>query len=130
MAQWQAGDQSEDSFALLATTNSADMNTAMNGGLMENVAHYELMDPLHDWVYAEDRKAGDCEIVKLDMGFEDGYYLMYYVGEGANRRDAMITEDLASADYSEWFTAYQEKYAPVTVESGLKYVSRDITFYG
>lgn len=129
LAEWEGGDKTEDSFAMIATVNSADMDSAANGGLLENVAHYELADPLNAWIYDEARQAGDCEIVKVNDGFEDGYYLMYYVGEGDNCRDAMIEEDLAEANYAEWFAAYQTKYTPVTVESGLKYVNRDIMFY-
>ena len=129
MTEWESGDKTEDSFAQLASTYSADMNAAMSGGLMENVPHYELMDPLHNWVYDESRQPGDCELIKLDAGYEDGYYLMYYVGEGENRRDAMIREDLADADYTEWFAAYEAKYVPTTVESGMKYVNRNVMFY-
>lgn len=122
LQEWKDGEATEDSFATLAQTNSADTNTSANGGLLENIGHYELADDRNDWCYDESRKAGDTEIIKTDAG----YYILYFVGEGANRRASLIRADLKEKAYNEWYTAYQEKYEHTLVESGVKYVNKDI----
>lgn len=40
LAQWEAGDATEDSFAQLAQENSADTSSASNGGLLQYVSPY------------------------------------------------------------------------------------------
>ena len=53
---------------------------------------------------------------------------MYYIGPGEDRRDNMIRSDLKEDDYTVWYTGYQEKYEPVLLEGGLKYVNTDVAF--
>ena len=108
--------------------NSADMTSTSSGGLLENVAHYDLEDPVNDWIFDEVRESGDCELIKSETGYQDGWYLVYYIGPGEDRRDNMIRSDLKEDDYTAWYTGYQEKYEPVLLEGGLRYVNTDVAF--
>ena len=128
MEEWESGEKTEDSFANIASVNSADMTSTSSGGLLENVAHYDLEDPVNDWIFDASRKSGDCELIKSETGYQDGWYLVYYIGPGEDRRDNMIRSDLKEDDYTAWYTGYQEKYEPVLLEGGLKYVNTDVAF--
>lgn len=50
LAQWEAGDATEDSFAQLAQENSADTSSASNGGLLQYVSPYSgYVDTFTQW---------------------------------------------------------------------------------
>lgn len=76
LEEWKNGDATEDSFALLATDNSADSGSSSNGGLYENVYPGEMVSAFNDWCFDPERKEGDTDIVKTDYG----YHIMYFVG--------------------------------------------------
>ncbi len=99
--QWQNGDATEDSFAALVKDNSTDSGSVDNGGLYEDVYPHQMVDAFNDWVFAEDRKAGDSGIVETDYG----YHLMYYVGDDEmTYRTFLIQARLRSSDLTEWQT--------------------------
>jgi len=64
LAQWQAGDATEDSFAALATEKTADPGSKETGGLYEDVYPGQMVANFNDWCFAEDRKHGDTGIVR------------------------------------------------------------------
>ena len=101
LAQYEAGDKTEDSFAKLATDNSDDTATTATGGLYENVVPGQMVTSFNDWCYKEDHKAGDTGIIESSYG----YHVMYYVGTGDNYRDYLVENALRSKDYSAWLTA-------------------------
>ena len=73
--EWLAGDATEDSFAALAEEKSEDPGSSTNGGLYENVAKGQMVEPFEDWCFDESRAAGDYGLVKTTYG----YHIMYYV---------------------------------------------------
>ena len=73
--EWLAGDATEDSFAALAEEKSEDPGSSTNGGLYENVAKGQMVEPFEDWCFDETRAAGDYGLVKTTYG----YHIMYYV---------------------------------------------------
>ena len=93
LKEYRAGKQTEDAFAALAKKYSED--AAENGGLYENVSKGEMVETFNDWLFAEDRKAGDVDVVKTEYG----YHVMYYVGEGqklweVSAENALISKKL------------------------------------
>lgn len=99
MEQWREGNQTEASFAELATTKTADLNSKEKGGLYENVYPGQLLDAIGEWCYDSSRKVGDCEIVET----EKGYHLVYFAGNSnKNYRNYMIEEDLRSLRQTQW----------------------------
>lgn len=79
LSQWQAGDATEDSFAELANANSDDTGSNTIGGLYETVYQGSMVDPVNDWIFAEDRQAGDTGIVSYD-DYYTGSHILYFVG--------------------------------------------------
>lgn len=59
LEQWQSGDATAESFGTLAQENSDDESTRDNGGLNENANRDNLSSTLTDWLFANDRQAGD-----------------------------------------------------------------------
>lgn len=74
--EWKAGDATEESFAELANTYSADSGSNTNGGLYDNVYPGEMVETFNNWCFDEGRQVGDTDIVKTDYG----YHIMYFVG--------------------------------------------------
>ncbi len=101
LKQWQDGEKTVDSFAVLANEHSAD-GDGTTGGLYENVPLGMMVRQFEDWCYDASRKAGDTGIVKTKFG----YHIMYYVGNtDISYRDYQISEDLRSEDFTAWSTA-------------------------
>lgn len=100
LADWLAGDATEESFIALVQKNSDD-SSAEEGGLFENVAPDGTYVPeFQNWALDESRKPGDTEVI----GTEFGYHVMYYVGDSEmTYRNYMITEEMRAADFEEWY---------------------------
>lgn len=94
LADWEAGDKTEDSFAEYATDLSEDTGSASNGGLYENVVPGQMVAEYDAWIFDEARKPGDTEIVETDYG----YHVMYFVGSHDSFADVKIRSDLATED--------------------------------
>ena len=120
LADWKAGDATEDSFAALAKENSSD--NADDGGLYEDVYKGQMVAEFEDWCYDPARKAGDTGIVKTTYG----YHIMYFVGEGENYRRHQILHDLKDAAYDEWAKKIVEGKDAVLDEAGTKFLRTDL----
>ncbi len=94
--QYLAGEQTEEAFAELAKTNSAD--NAEAGGLYENIAPGTMVDAFDAWGYDEARQIGDTGIVETQYG----YHVMYFSGYGDTYQDSMVESVLRNRDYSAW----------------------------
>ena len=123
LAQWKAGDATEDSFAALAAENTDDTASAETGGLYEDISPASsYVTAFKEWALDSSRKPGDTGIVETEYG----YHVMYYCGESAlTYRDSMITDDLIEADMEAWYDALLEAW-PVT-PGETKYLPMDMT---
>ncbi len=73
--QYLAGDCTEESFAALATANSADGGSSANGGLYTDLTtETNFVPEFKDWYLDESRKPGDTGLVKSSYG----YHIMYF----------------------------------------------------
>lgn len=98
--EWKAGDATEDSFAALATANSAS-----NGGLISNITSSSSQDDaVKDWALDSARKAGDTELVKTDTGWSVVYYVS---GNDPVWRQAATT-GLQNQDYEQLTSGARE----------------------
>ena len=100
LAQWKAGEKTEESFAALANELSEDGGSNTNGGLYENVIKGQMVEEFDEFCFAG-HKAGDTAIVYGESAAYAGYHVMYYVGEGdlysnAISRDALATAEIES----------------------------------
>lgn len=72
--QWLSGEQTEESFALLANEHSVDTGSNTSGGLYTDVAAGEMVEEFDAWCFDASRKAGDYDIVQTKLGF----HIMYF----------------------------------------------------
>ncbi len=121
LAEFQAGSADEESFASLATLKSGDTGSVANGGLYENIYPGQMVPAFEEWCFDEARKAGDTGIVETEYG----YHVMYFVSDSdITYRDYQITNELRSADLSEWQTSVIE--SAVVTEGDTKYIALDM----
>ena len=120
LAEYQAGDKTEESFAALAEKYSEDTGSNTNGGLYENIAKGHMVAEFNDFCFAPHSK-GDTAIVYGESGSYAGYHVMYYVGEGALYSNTIAEQDLRSADTESWLKELTDSYT--TAEGfGMKFV--------
>lgn len=118
LAQWQAGEATEESFAELAKENTADSNGAQ-GGLYENVTRGTMVTEFNDWCFDPARKAGDTGIVKTTYG----YHIMYFVGTASETFwELQVTNALKSEDMSTWSEEKTEGYTAEQSSFGMQFV--------
>lgn len=108
LAGWQAGEATEDSFAMLASENSEDPGSAGNGGLYEDVYPGEMVAAFNDWCFDESRKPGDTGIVETEYG----YHIMYFSG---------------TAEHAHWYTVAENDYVAQRRQDILDSVVQDET---
>lgn len=120
LAEWEAGDATEDSFAELANTKSDD-GDGTTGGLYENISpQSNYVTNFKDWAL-EDHEPGDTGIVETEYG----YHVMYYVGDTAyTYRDYLIETQLRSADLTEWYNTTVD--AMTSTDGSFKYIRMDL----
>lgn len=102
LASYMNGELTEEAFAELAKTNSADTGSAANGGLIEDIAAAEglYVQPFTDWSVDPARKPGDTGIIETTYG----YHVMYFVGQDElTYRDSMIREDILNNSITTWY---------------------------
>ena len=120
LAQWKAGEATEESFAALANEKSAD-GDGVSGGLYENVYPGQMVTNFNAWCYDDGRKSGDTGIVESEYG----YHVMYFVGDSdLTYRDYQITNELKSSDLDDWYTDLVGAMAQT--EGNTKYIRTDL----
>ena len=120
LAQWKAGEATEESFGALANEKSAD-GDGTTGGLYENVYPGQMVTNFNDLCYDSARKAGDTGIVESDYG----YHVMYFVGDSEqNYRDYQIENQLKNEELNSWYT---ELVSAMTQTDGdIQYIRTDL----
>lgn len=110
LAEYLAGEQTEEAFEELGWKNTDDSNV-----FYDNVVIGDMVDEFEDWLFDENRKEGDTGIVLTEYG----YHVMLYRGEEL-LVDADAREGVTEDKYSEYLKANEGK---VTIHS--KYVTED-----
>lgn len=122
LAEFNAGDKTEDSFAALVSEHTDDTASKATGGLYESIGpDSKYVANFQNWAIAPERSTGDVEIVETEYG----YHIMYFVGHtDITYRDQMITDDLMAQAQLDWYDAIT---ATVTVtDKDLSRVDRDL----
>lgn len=120
LAEWKAGDATEDSFAELANSKSDD-GDGTTGGLYENISpDSNYVTEFKQWAL-DDHQPGDTGIIETQYG----YHVMYYVGQtDYTYRDYQIETELRNEDVSAWYT---ETVDAVSVTDGnTSYIRKDL----
>lgn len=121
LAQWQAGEATEESFAALANELSEDAGSNTKGGLYENIYRGQMV-PEFDAFCFGGHQPGDVAIVHGDNGGYNGFHVIYFVGEGDSYRDVLARESLNNEFLGNWM-AEQTKDLEVEHLGGYKLVS-------
>lgn len=114
--EFNSGDKSEYSFALLAEANSADTaslstgSSSLFGGLCEAVPLGEMVEPFEKWSTDKSRKYGDTGIVKSDYG----YHIMFFINDEPSYKAQIIS------------AIREDKYAQAMTNADLKLHNRVI----
>lgn len=116
LAEWKAGDATEDSFAALAEQYSEDAGSNTNGGLYESVAQGQMVEEFNDFLFARGRKSGDTAVVYGNNGSYAGYHVMYYVGEGEQYSDLIAESALQSERLTNWMNEITPEAHPAFFE--------------
>ncbi len=109
LEEFRNGEVSEDAFAALAEKYSEDEGSHENGGLYENVGKDEMVEEFNDWIYDEDRKVGDLDIVETSYGA----HIMYFVGDGIEKWKADAEDALKGEQYDKEIEELQKKFPVV-----------------
>ena len=115
LAEYEAGDQTEESFATMANLYSEDEGSNTNGGLYENIYKGQMVAEFEDFCFA-DHKAGDTGIVYGQSSSYAGYHVMYYVGEGPLYSNLIAQNAKRGEDLDSWNEGVMEGFE--AVESG------------
>lgn len=112
LAEWKAGEQTEDSFAALAELYSEDAGSNTNGGLYDAVSKGEMVPEVDAFCF-EGHKHGDTAVVYGESISYAGYHVMYYVGEGELYSDSLARSDLRSSDMNDFLAELESGYETV-----------------
>ena len=99
LAQYLAGEKTEEAFEKLGWANTEDSNV-----FYDNVVSGDMVAEFDAWLFDEARKDGDTGVVQTDFGF----HVMLYRGEEAIS-DAQAKAGLLQERYSEYLKANESK---------------------
>ena len=122
LAEYEAGEKTEESFAALAEQYSEDTGSNTNGGLYENIGHGQMVEEFDAFCF-EEHQPGDTGIVYGESGSYAGYHVMYYVGEGDLYSNVLAQSALQSDAMSSW-TSELTDACTVTEGFGFRFVGK------
>lgn len=123
LGMWESGEATEDSFAEMASTSSADTYSASNGGLISNItANSGYVDTFTDWARDPARQPGDTAIVQNTGSSIKGWHIMYYVSSGEPIWKQSVSVALANQDYADLVAEASEGWT-VNTGMGMNFIS-------
>ena len=105
VAEWEAGDKTEDSFFALGEKYSESSHNHLE-------KNYNSTSPaeLYDWLYDAERKAGDVGVVHTGSDSSAYTYIVYFAGDGDEGWKASVFNDKNSEDVEAEFKAYAAEH--------------------
>lgn len=111
LAEWQAGEATEESFAELAGQYSDDPGSNTNGGLYENIYKGQMVSEFDAFCFGG-HKSGDTAVVYGSNGGYAGYHVIYFVGEGELYSNELARNELQNEAVSDWLTEITPEAKP------------------
>ena len=118
LAEWSAGEATEESFAALATANTEDTGSMYTGGLYENVYVGQMVEEFENWCFDAARKPGDTGVVETTYGA----HVMYYVGENLPYWQYEVKSNLMGTAYNEWLSTLPGESVITPSDFGMGFV--------
>ncbi len=104
LAEYEAGEKTEESFAALAQKYSEDSLSNKNGGLEENVGQGQMLQEFNDFCF-DDHQPGDTGIVYCECNSYTGYHVIYYVGECPLLSNVISKTSLEGETMAKWLNS-------------------------
>ena len=112
LADWQAGEASEESFAALANEKSDD-GDGTTGGLYTDIYPGQMVTNFNDWCFDAARQTGDTGVIETEYG----YHVMYYVGAAEQTyRNYQIENTLVNEALESWYNGIVEAQTLTVVD--------------
>ena len=99
LAEYEASAKTEEAFEEIGWKYTEDSNV-----FYDNVLAGDMVDEFNDWLFDENRKEGDAEVVQTPYGF----HVMLYRGEEV-LSEAKAKSGIVSEKYSEYLTSNEAK---------------------
>ncbi len=117
--EWKNGGATEEYFIELCNGKYVE-STVAEDGLLEAVSkEEELTEKMHEWLFADERKAGDCEVISEEAAAS---FVIYYVGENHPVWYNTIKSDLRSTAVNDYVTALKETCQVSDPDKNLNYL--------
>ena len=119
LAEYEAGEHTEDAFAAIGDAAYAD-GTAAESARYEDITPGQMVEDFENWCFDASRQVGDTGIVESTYGYHD----MYFSGFGTNYRMKLVEDEQRGNVYTDWLTATTENASYETVASGMRFVTK------
>ncbi len=119
LADWAAGEATEESFAALVHDNTDDTGSKETGGLYENFGRGEMVESFENWSYDAARKPGDTAVVETEYG----YHIMYFVANGAPSWKNAAESNYVSDKYSAEYEAFAKKHVVTAFDKNIEKIA-------
>lgn len=121
--EFNAGDQTSESFAALAQEYSEDTGSKENGGLYEHVApSTNFFTGFKDWIFADGRKVGDTGLVENTQSGQQGWHVMYLDKQNELLWRSTAIGAMKSDDMNAWIEEVEAAYPITSDEAGMALV--------
>ena len=98
LAEWKAGDATEETFAAMAMEHTQDGGSMYTGGLYEFVYEGKMTPAFNDWCFDPAREPGDTDVVDTTYGS----HVMYFVKKNVPYWQSGVIAALKSNAHTEW----------------------------
>lgn len=94
----------EGEFARLASIHSEDDASRLDGGYYENLRPGQLVEPLNEWCFSDERQPGDTAIMRSDYGCHIVYLAACRESSRTDARNALVLR-LEQEQWTQWLEA-------------------------
>ncbi len=116
--EYKEGENAETVFGTLANSYS---NDSAEDGLYEGIKKGQMVKPFEEWVYDENRKPGDVEMIMTSYG----WHIMYFVGE---HEEAYWIENIRETLSAEALEKEEAEVKTLTKRTAKKTAFEDIAY--
>ena len=119
LAQYEAGEHTEEAFAAIGDAAYAD-GTAAESARYEDITPGQMVEAFENWCFDKSRQIGDTGIVESSYG----YHVMYFSGFGSNYKLKLVADAMRGNAYTEWLTSVTDGASYETNAFGMRFVTK------
>ena len=99
-------DKTVETFESYAFIYSDDSTTSQNGGLVTGIRQGSVEEDLNNWLFDEQRKAGDYTLAETSIG----YHIVYYVSKNEEYWKVLAKQYLVENAYNSYVESLLDKF--------------------